>query len=447
MKTEQNSFLSNSIITLTRQIASIIIGVILLVIIARGLGPKGQGEYTLITYLPLMLMTFLNLGLNSSTVYYVSKKDISVQTAFSTNVISALMLSLTSILIGVGAIFLLSESKFADVDLTVLYISLLALPGMFLMIFLQTILQGVQNFKVFNTALVIQQMSTVAFLVLFILLLDTKLIGAVLAFILGYISAVLFMFYILFTKYKVAFSFSSFSIDYLKSMLSYGMKAHISNMMTFLNYRLDILLLGYFLNSTSVGIYSVAVNIGERLSIFSQSISQVLLPRIASSNAEEDRNKISSMVSRIIMSFVFLLGLFVFIVSDIIFKVFFGEEYMASSIILRLLLPGLTVLAVEKILSNDLAGRGKPELNMYVSFFNVGFNVLLNLILIPGYGVKGAALASTITYGMSFLIKILIFRKVTNQKVSDFLIMKKTDIILAKKIINQLMKKTAIKRN
>lgn len=438
MENENHSFLSNSIITLTRQIASIVIGVILLVIVARGLGLKGQGQYTLITYLPLMLMTFLNFGLNSSTVFYVSKKEVSIQTAFSTNIISAMVLSILSILIGIGAIVLLSESKFATIDLPILYLSLLALPGMFLMIFLQTIFQGVQNFKAFNTALLIQQLSTVLFLVLFILIFDMGLFGAVLAFILGYISAVFFMLYVLIKEYKVGFSFSCFSFNHLKSMLSYGMKAHISNMMTFLNYRLDIFLLGYFLNYSSVGIYSVAVNVGERLSIFSQSISQVLLPRISSSNAEEDRNKISSMVSRIIMAFVILLSLFVFITSDLIFKVFFGEEYGGSSIVLKLLLPGLTVLAVEKILSNDLAGRGKPELNMYVSFFNVGFNVLLNLLLIPRYGVKGAAIASTVTYTMSFLIKVIIFKKVTKQRIRNFLVLKKEDLFLAKTVLNHL---------
>lgn len=437
MKHEQNSFLSNSIITLTRQFASIVIGFLLLIVVANSLGKEGQGDYTLITYLPLMVMTFLNLGLNSSTVYFVSKKDISVDTAFSTNIITAVILSIIGIVSGYIATVVLAESMYNNVNLVILQISLFALPGMFLMIFLQTLIQGLQNFKAFNTALVIQQMSTVTCMLLFLLLFDWDLIGAVYAFGLGYIVSVFYMTYFLVVKVRAKFSVKLFSFNYLKNMLSYGIKAHISNMMTFLNYRQDVFLLGLFSTSASVGVYSLAVNLGERLSIFSQSFSQVLLPKISSLEVESDRNKITSMVSRFILIFITLISIVLFFLSDLIFRLFF-PEYPESSLLLKLLLPGLTVLAVEKILSNDLAGRGKPEINMYVSFFNVGFNIILNLFLIPKYGAVGAAISSSVTYVFSFIIKVLVYKHVTKLKVNQFLLVNREDFILVKKLVRKV---------
>ncbi|NWQ39484.1 flippase [Bacillus sp. EB106-08-02-XG196] len=445
MKTQQNSFLSNSIITLTRQVIGIVIGLCILFIIANGLGPSGQGKYTLLTYLPLMLMTFLNLGFNSSTVFFVSQKKVSLNDSFSTNIIIGIGLALISILIGTAFIYILSETKFQNIDSGLLFISLLALPGMFLMIFLQTIIQGIQDFKAFNTALVVQQFSTLLFLILFLFVLDLHLLGAILSFIFGYGIAAIYMIYYLIKNCEVSFSFKFFSLSHLKEMFVYGMKAHVSNMMTFLNYRLDILLIGYFLTESAVGLYTLAVNLGERLSIFSQSFSQVLLPRIASSTNEEDRNKLTSMLSRLILVLVIMVSILIWLCSDLIFALFF-PEYPESSLLLKLLLPGLTLLTVEKILSNDLAGRGKPELNMYVSFFNVIINVILNLILIPRFGVKGAAISSTITYVCSFIIKAFIFKAVTKMKIKDFLVITKTDLALILKIYRNFRHRTAVNK-
>ncbi|HJV16872.1 MAG TPA: oligosaccharide flippase family protein [Bacillales bacterium] len=442
MKVQENSFLSNSIITLTRQVVSIVIGVIILYILAKGLGPAGQGNYTLITYLPIMLMTFLNFGFNSSTVFFISRKKVDVNSAFSTNIILGIGLALISMLIGDIVIHIMAATKFKNIDSNLLQLSLLALPGMFLMIFLQTILQGIQHFKSFNTALVVQQFSTLFFLIVFLFISHLGLMGAILSFTFGYIFAVIYMIVFLVKFANVSFSFKSFSFEHFKEMTIYGLKSHISNVMTFLNYRLDVLLLGYFLTEYFVGIYTVAVSLGERLSIFSQSFSQVLLPRVAASNIEEDRNKITSILSRTILSLVIFVSVCIILFSDIVFRLFL-PDYLKSSLLLKLLLPGLTFLTVEKILSNDLAGRGKPELNMYVSFFNVAFNVILNLFLIPAIGVAGAAIASSITYISSFIIKAILFKSVTKVKFSDFLLLKKSDFVLLKKVYQNLRYRTA----
>ncbi|MEL3970747.1 flippase [Rossellomorea oryzaecorticis] len=436
----KGSFFSNSLITLTRQVASIVIGITLISVLGRTLGKEGYGEYTLITYVPLMIMTFLNLGLNSSTIYFVSREKYSLREIFNTNVIMAGLLSLSGILIGTIVMFMFKESKFEELNLALLFASLFALPFMLGMIFLQTIFQGQQKFKTFNTALLIQQMGTVVSVLILVFLMDLGLEAAVFSFGFGYFCSVTYCLMNLFLKDKLKLDFHSFSKTYLKEAVTYGIKAHISNVMTFLNYRLDIFLLGFFLGKGPVGIYSAAVNIGERLSIFSQSISSVLLPRISSSTETIDRNKITGLVTRIMTLFMILLGVAVFILSDFIFDVLLNNEYESSSLMLQLLIPGIVVLAVEKLLSNDLAGRGKPELNMYVSIFNVVLNVILNLILIPSIGMKGAAIASTITYILSFVIKVIIYSRETKVTPFSLLILRKADIILLRNTAKKLTK-------
>lgn len=91
---------------------------------------------------------------------------------------------------------------------------------------------------------------------------------------------------------------------------------------------------------------------------------------------------------------------------------------------MKILLPGIALLAVEKILSNDIAARGKPEINMYVSIFNVIFSTILNVFLIPMYGATGAAIATSISYSLSFIIKAVFFKRVTGEALISFFYLK-----------------------
>ncbi|TLS38493.1 flippase [Pseudalkalibacillus caeni] len=433
-----NSFARDSFITLTRQVTSIFIGVLLLVVLARFLGPDGQGKYALIILLPQMLMTFLNMGVNTSTIYYVSKGEIDLHSVFKNNLIIGGVLSLIGLLIGLLVILFFSDRLFSGTPSYLLFISLIGLPFMILNIFFQTIFQGLQNFKFFNTILIVTQMSTLAFIALFIIVFDFGLAGSIVAFILGHIGTTAFILYLLFNKEGLKLRKSILSKQYMKQSLTYGLKAHVSNVMTFLNYRADIILLGFFIGPAAVGIYVVAVNIGERLSIFAQSISSVLLPKISSLKDDLERNQLTSIISRNVLAFILIGSLSVFFLSDFVIDLLFDPRYEESSPLLKLLLPGIAVLSVEKILSNDIAARGKPELNMYVSFFNVPFNVVLNVILIPQIGVSGAAIATSVTYIISFIIKIAIFKKVTGEDYANFLFIQKSDFAFYKRLYNQV---------
>ena len=90
----------NSFLTVIRQVLSIIFGLLAMIIIARTLGSSGQGQYTLAILLPTLLYTLLNSGLSISTVFYIGQKKYSDDEIYSTNIITALLLSVLSIIIG-----------------------------------------------------------------------------------------------------------------------------------------------------------------------------------------------------------------------------------------------------------------------------------------------------------------------------------------------------------
>ncbi|MBU8771497.1 flippase [Cytobacillus oceanisediminis] len=436
-----NSFIKNTVMTLTRQISGILLGLLASIIIARSLGPEGNGLYQLIVLLPTTLMTLLNFGVGTSSVYYVGQNKYEIKDIIKTNTASGIVLSLVSIIIGFVTVMFFSDKFFEGVPQDYLYIILMIMPLLMLNEFYLVIFQGVQDFKSYNSLALLRQLAALLSLVLFIFLLQIGLVGTVIAFTVGVITQFTVTLFLFKKSLKTNLLAGKISRDYFKDSFSFGFKAHFSNVLSFINYRADIYLISMFLNPAAVGLYGVAVSIAERLWIVSQSISSVLYPVISSSNDIESKNKLTSIISRNVLFFSILAGIVFYFVSDLIFRILFGAAYDESSDILKMLLPGIILFSVDRILSNDLAGRGKPELNMYTSIFTVVSNIILNFVLIPKIGIAGAAVSTSVTYSLSTIIKIVLYKRETGVAYSKLVLLQKEDMVLFKQLINKAVKR------
>ncbi|MEH6988331.1 flippase [Cytobacillus firmus] len=437
-----NSFVKNTIMTLSRQISGILLGLLASIIIARSLGPEGNGLYQLIVLLPTTLMTLLNLGVGTSSVYYVGQKKYDIKDIIKTNTASGAVLSLAAVIIGLIGVMFFSDKFFEGVPPNYLYFILLIMPLLMLNDFYLVIFQGVQDFKSFNSLALLRQLAALITLVLFIFVLKIGLVGTVIAFIAGVVTQFIVTLILLNKNLKTNLFSGSFSKAYFKESFSFGFKAHFSNVLSFINYRADIYLISMFLNPAAVGLYGVAVSIAERLWIVSQSISSVLYPAISSSSDVDSKNKLTSVISRNVLFFSIIAGIVFYFASDLIFRLLFGEAYAESSDILKMLLPGIILFSVDRILSNDLAGRGKPELNMYTSIFTVASNIILNILLIPKVGIAGAAVSTSVTYSLSTLVKMILFKRETGVSYSKMVLLQKEDLILFKRLINKAVKRS-----
>ncbi|OES44937.1 flippase [Domibacillus iocasae] len=438
---ENSSFLKNSVMNFSSNILTIILGLLTTVIIARTLGVEGQGLFTLITLLPTMLVTFMNFGIAPATVYYIGREKYCMNIVVSTNIILGLGISFLAINVGLGAVFLFKNTFFDGVPLLALLSTLFVLPFLFFNSFLQAVYQGTQNFRRYNAINLTSKWIQVIFLLVVFLVLDLSLGKALLSFAIGSILPSIFIIEYM-RKDGIRFGIRNFSMELTKDCFKYGYKAHLSNIISFLNYRLDIILISYFINPAAVGMYNVAVSIAERLWVFSQPVSAALFPRISATKGEKERTELTTMVARNVLYLSAVFAVIFFILSDFIVYLLFGTEYKAASSTIKILLVGITLFSAERILSNDLAGRGKPEINLYTSLVTVACNLVLNILLVPKFGFNGAALATSITYGLTFFLKLFIFSKITKAKIDDILFLKARDIVTYQKMLNQLIKRT-----
>ena len=89
----------------------------------------------------------------------------------------------------------------------------------------------------------------------------------------------------------------------------------------------------------------------------------------------------------------------------------FGEEYVEALPAFLWLLPGIIAGAGSRIYANCIAAAGKPEWNMYSSIGVVTINVIGNILLVPKYGIVGAAWATSLAYVLNAVVKFWLSRK------------------------------------
>jgi len=118
-----------------------------------------------------------------------------------------------------------------------------------------------------------------------------------------------------------------------------------------------------------------------------------------------------------------LLGLF----SYPLIIILFGSSYEGSVPALRLLLPGVVLLAVCKVLASDLGGRGLLVYNSLASLAGLLATILLDLVLIPRWGIYGAAVASSISYTLSTAVTLIVYTRVSRHSTRDVLVPRRED--------------------
>ena len=422
------TFVKNTSLTLLARILVFPLNTAVSIILARLLGPEGKGIYTLATLLPMLIVTFANLGIGPATVYYVAQRRYPRQKILGNNIMFALVIGTLGVLGGLIVTLFFRQSIFPGVVQTYLLIALALIPGNLLFTYLQHILLGAQRFKEYNLVTIFRALFFLAFIVIGLWGLRAGVGGAIVAGALAWLLTDV----ILFVWAKRIAGGISFKLNlaYLKRASIYGLQAHLGNILAFLNYRIDMFLVNGFLNPAEVGFYSIGVSLAEKLWLISQTASIVLFPRAAGETDEQRRKEFTPLVARTVLWGTALGALALALVSHWIVLLLYSEAFLPSVRPLQILLVGIVALSVARVLASDIAGRGRPILNTYVSVAALGTNVILNLIWIPRYGITGAAWASTVSYSLTLVTRLYLYCRLSGNPWTKVLLPQRGDWVL-----------------
>ena len=168
----------------------------------------------------------------------------------------------------------------------------------------------------------------------------------------------------------------------------------------------DIIVLGFFVSSGLIGVYSAAWMIGEFLILFSGALSSTLFPEISSLSTEDN----SRAVGRIVEQSLSFSGLFLIpglfggvLLGERILRIY-GPEFPKGATILAILIVANLLMGYQNQLLNTLNAIDRPDLAFKVNVVFIGSNVAFNVALIYLYGWIGAAVATTVSVAVSLVL-------------------------------------------
>lgn len=189
----------------------------------------------------------------------------------------------------------------------------------------------------------------------------------------------------------------------------------VTILQTFMHW-MDILMLGYFTDATTVGLYHPAARTAGLLQALLLSFISIYAPMMAQFHREGDRKKMDDtykLVSRwLLMCAIPISAIFIIFPGKVM--LLFGPEYLPSAKILVILTGATFIQAIFGAAGPTLSMSGHTKLVLWNTIGAFALNFSLNIFLIPNYGIIGAAIAtltSLIVVGFARTIEVSVILK------------------------------------
>ena len=189
-------------------------------------------------------------------------------------------------------------------------------------------------------------------------------------------------------------------------LLKSGWPMLLVSMAVYLYTKVDIVMIKHLSGAESVGIYRAALNVIEIFFFIPLLVTQSVFPKLVEVKQKNEEayfrllERLYSYLTWIAIPIV--MGIFIF--SDLIVDVLYGEKYSGVSIILSVLCFTIIFNAIGAVTTKILYVENYEKKYMYRSLVGMFFNIVLNYLLISIYGAIGAAVSTIVTLFLVYYV-------------------------------------------
>ncbi len=207
--------------------------------------------------------------------------------------------------------------------------------------------------------------------------------------------------YIYFRNLREKFKWN-FNVNLCKRLLRDALPLMLTIMATTIYSKIDQVMLKQIIDETSVGLYSVAVKLSEIWYFIPSIICASLFPAIVNAKKIGDRlysHRLQKLY-RLMLVLAISLTIPLSLAAPYLINIIFGPEYLAATGAWRIYIWSSAPVFMMVALSQFLINENYTKIFFLITIAGAGANILLNLFLIPRYGINGSALATLISYSL-----------------------------------------------
>ncbi|MCC6671978.1 MAG: polysaccharide biosynthesis C-terminal domain-containing protein [Planctomycetes bacterium] len=429
-------------------------GLVLLALTQDNAAVKGTAD--LLSGLPFLLTALANLGLATSLVYFLRRREFGVREIAETTALVAIVWGLAIgalTFAGVHGILPLFKPDFAPSPWITaplcLCIPLLLLTSYFNSIQLAS--DRIRDYGLVHVA------ASALFLPLFVLLYfvsGREAAGAIAYGRLG-ASALVALLVVWLVRDLVRLR-PRLHRGFFRAGLRYGWKANLTSVTTYLNHRLDLYLVavlfaaGLDAAKAQAGYYSLAVGFAQLVWHFPEATRDLFFSKVAGVSHGEAR-RLTPILCRLSLLSAVVGSMAVYLAVPWVIAMVTSEVNTAGWVLrvqepLLVLIPGTATFTVAKILQNDLAARGHLDPCIRACFLNLLLMVALDVVLVPEHGAVGAAWASTTAYMVSAAYTLFAYQRAGGATWWRCLVPVRSDAYYAREIAHAVLEKLRLRK-
>jgi O-antigen/teichoic acid export membrane protein len=381
------------------------------ILLARNLTTGEYGVFVFALSLASLLTSLSLVGLNTGiarNIPQLESSDIIFSQLFTSYLTPTLVSSMTILVIWIAPDSVINELSGGG-DPFIVRIFILAVPAMVLVEINVGVYRGYGNtiYKIFTKDILRPSLETVLFAIIIYTIMDIFFIS--LAFAFTYFIAGLLG--LIFVK-KLIPSPVSLSID--TSLIRFSLPLLGTSVIAMLLSNLDTFLLGYFTDSSSIGIYGVAYSLALSVSIITSSINYLAMPSISGSikDSLQEATRYYHLSTRwSILGTTIPFLIFTFWSVEVISGTF-GSGYVLAKKPLVILSVAIFIHSATGPTGGVITAIGHTKSMLIIDSLSLILNLILNILLIPIYGIVGAAVSTTASYFLfNYLYLYIIYRE------------------------------------
>jgi O-antigen/teichoic acid export membrane protein len=369
-------------------------------ITARVLGPDGRGEQAAI----ILWSQFL-----ASVIYNLKRYPKNKSQLLTASLILSLVLGSVAMLVGIVLIPHWLAHYSVETIRMAQWFMLLA-PLAMLSITITAALEAQEQFTISNHGRYLVPLFTLLLLLGFTITENLNPVTAGLAYVIPSVPVTFWMLGAVWKTFR--WQWSKLRTAY-QHLLSYGIRSYGIDLLGTLSGQIDQALVIGLLDAKSMGIYAVALSLSRMLSVIQSSIVTVLLPKTAARPIPEIADTIAQ-ATRVSTMLSLPLTAIVMLFSPILLQLLYGTKFLDAVFIFRILVIEQLVSCAVWILAQAFMAAGRPGTVALLQGVGLGVSFPLMLILIPKFGLVGAATALLCSTLLRMIFVLVSFPMILN---------------------------------
>jgi O-antigen/teichoic acid export membrane protein len=406
-------FVRAGLLTMSASAATLAVNLVTGILIARVLGPDGRGAVTAVIAAPPIIAWIFEMGGGAAAVYYQSRFPADARRLIATWLVMFVPLSIAGIATGEVVLPHLLAAQ-SEHTLFLARILMLTLVVTFLADLMFGINTGDQDFTFYNLMRITQPLAlATGYITLW--LLGVLSVTTAVAANAGAIAVTTVMMSIRVLR-RHGLGRPSLAIG--RTTLWYGLRAHSMYTASLVNARLDLLIIPAFLGAASVGLYSVATNVSWIVVLLSGSVATVVFPTAAARGPEGGHMIVKSLYATLAVAT--LLAVTIAAFANIGIRLLYGSAFSGSVEPLRILLVGAVMWAAAGSVCSGLYALNRPFTAAIAQLSAAAVTIAGLTLFLQSGGIRAAAIVSTVSYTLVFVIALVLYRRASGLRWRDF---------------------------